>query len=371
MIKRLSALFLLLSCCNIFVSAQSINASIFAKTGRFNTCGVIPILTATYVSGTGSSVVNGTLVCLDPEGSTTINILLSNLTWDQSPTQNWIHGLFFSNNAGVTINSTSLLPPPAGWIFMPGGCTGACPTGGSISGGPGFYFSGPGQSCCPGGESTTTPCDNYGDPTLNCAHSFSIGYQITIRNSILVDGQYALRISASSDGGTGCWNIGDHIISTITFSISTSKCNPVETQLCNPAGSSTLTTSVAGPYQWQMSSDSIQYTPISDNTVYAGTNTNTLTLTNVPSSYYGYRFKCSPQSKIYTLKFVNTWTGAVDTDWGNPGNWSCGAVPDGNTDVIVNSGTVIVSANTSVRSLTLQPGVVFTVNSGVTFTITH
>lgn len=202
---------------------------------------------------------------------------------------------------------------------------------------------------------TTTPCDNYGDGTLNCGHPFSIGFRITISNGVLINGLYPLRLRGSSDGMTGCWNVADNSTShTINLQISTSKCNPVEVQMCNPLGSATLSTTASAPYQWQMSADSVHFNPISDNTIFSGITTNTLTLTNVPSSYYGNRFKCSSLSNIYTLKFLNTWTGAVNTDWDNPANWSCGAVPDGNTDVIINNGIVIVSSNTSVRSLSLQ-----------------
>lgn len=146
---KIAYLFLFLFCNNILVSAQSINAVIASKTGNFNTCGTVSTVTATYVSGTGSAVINGTLTCLDPAGSTIIDLVLNNISWDQGPTMNWIHGLFFPANGGVGINSTTLVAPPMGWVFMSGGCTGGCPSG--LVGGPDFYFSGPGASCCPGG----------------------------------------------------------------------------------------------------------------------------------------------------------------------------------------------------------------------------
>jgi trimeric autotransporter adhesin len=68
----------------------------------------------------------------------------------------------------------------------------------------------------------------------------------------------------------------------------------------------------------------------------------------------------------------NNWTGAVSTAWENPGNWSCGVVADATTDVVINSGTVIVNSNTAIcRTLTLSPGVIFTVNPGFKITIVH
>ena len=55
----------------------------------------------------------------------------------------------------------------------------------------------------------------------------------------------------------------------------------------------------------------------------------------------------------------------------NPGNWSCGVIPDTNTDVIISSGTVILNSNTSVRTLSLGPSVSFTINPGFNLIITH
>jgi hypothetical protein len=68
--------------------------------------------------------------------------------------------------------------------------------------------------------------------------------------------------------------------------------------------------------------------------------------------------------------YNNMWTGAVSTAWENPGNWSCGVVPDSTTNVVINGGTVIVSSNATVKSLTLNPVVNFTIASGYNLTIT-
>ena len=68
---------------------------------------------------------------------------------------------------------------------------------------------------------------------------------------------------------------------------------------------------------------------------------------------------------------MNSWTGSVSTDWENSGNWSCGKVPDSNTDVILNSGTVVLNSNVIIRSLKLNPGVQFINSTGFTLTITH
>jgi pimeloyl-ACP methyl ester carboxylesterase len=73
----------------------------------------------------------------------------------------------------------------------------------------------------------------------------------------------------------------------------------------------------------------------------------------------------------FQRNFTNYWTGAISSAWENPGNWSLNIVPDKNTDVVVNAGTIIVSSNATVKSLSLSPGVSFTVSVPYNFTIDH
>lgn len=68
---------------------------------------------------------------------------------------------------------------------------------------------------------------------------------------------------------------------------------------------------------------------------------------------------------------VNQWTGSVDNNWGTPGNWSCNILPDKNTDVVINNGTVLVNINGTCRSLYTAPSVNFTVATGFTLTVVH
>jgi len=127
-------------------------------------------------------------------------------------------------------------------------------------------------------------------------------------------------------------------------------------------------------YQWQLSTDSVNFNNITDNSVYSGTNADTLHLSNATSSWYGYQFRCvvdGNYSNTFTLRFTDYWTGAINTAWENAGNWSCGSLPDANTDVIINSGTVIVNSNATIRNLSLAPAVNITVNSGFKLTVNH
>ncbi len=126
-------------------------------------------------------------------------------------------------------------------------------------------------------------------------------------------------------------------------------------------------------YQWQLDSGS-GFANINDNSNYTGTNTANLALNNISSSWYGYQYRCimdTLTSSPITLRFSDTWTGTADTLWENPANWRCGQLPDANTDVIINNGTVIVQSNPTIRSLTLAAGVNFMIKPDFIFTISH
>ena len=139
-------------------------------------------------------------------------------------------------------------------------------------------------------------------------------------------------------------------------------------------GNQVISSDITGStYQWQVNIGS-GFANIADNSNYSGSNTINLQLNNIPSSWYGYQYRCMVDgntSYVVYLRFVNTWTGAVNSSWEDPANWSCGVVPDPNTDVIINSGAVGLNSNTSCRSLTINPGVLFIINPGNKLTITH
>ncbi len=146
------------------------------------------------------------------------------------------------------------------------------------------------------------------------------------------------------------------------------------TNLC-PGGNASLSSNISGAsYQWQLSTNNTTFNNISNNANYNNVNTNLLSLTNIPSGWYGYQYRClvdGNYSEKFTIGFSNTWTGAVNNVWENPANWSCGTVPDSNTDVKILSGTIVISSNAVIRSLQINPTVVFTVNTGYNLTITH
>jgi hypothetical protein len=144
------------------------------------------------------------------------------------------------------------------------------------------------------------------------------------------------------------------------------------TEICSSGAISSNVTGIN--YQWQVSTDSIVFTNISNNSFYSGTNSATLQLNNIPTSWRGYQYRClvdGSYSITHTLRFSSYWTGDLNSNWENPGNWSCGKIPDENTDVIINSGAVIVNSNQTVRTLFLAPSVSLTVNAGFKLTTVH
>ncbi len=131
-------------------------------------------------------------------------------------------------------------------------------------------------------------------------------------------------------------------------------------------------------YQWQVNNSSA-YNNISNDSLYEGTTTDTLLINNVSSSMYGSTYRCAitnnsvvSYSPSYPIQFVDTWTGAAGTSlWETPSNWSCNIIPDMNTDVIINSGTVTLSSNAVIRSLSVGVGVSLTINKPYTLNVNH
>ena len=150
---------------------------------------------------------------------------------------------------------------------------------------------------------------------------------------------------------------------------------PFIKQVCNNNGRDSIVSNLNGSYyQWQVNKGDGNFINIYEDSNYSGAYSNKLILVNIPSSWYGYQYLCLVDGKIsnlFSLKFSNIWTGAISSAWENPGNWSCGELPDSNTDVIINSNTINLNSIVSVKSLTIKPGVIFTIGGQGKITITH
>ncbi len=151
-------------------------------------------------------------------------------------------------------------------------------------------------------------------------------------------------------------------------------CENNSSAICHNEATSFTALGSGNTYQWQQNSGN-GFFNISNNSIYGGTGTNKLTLTAPPSNWYGYRYRCLVNSiaaaDTFTIKFAANWLGKVSNAWENPLNWGCGGVPDGNTDVVIPSGTVQVNANADCRSLYTNFGVSVNVVSGANLTVTH
>jgi PKD repeat protein len=172
-------------------------------------------------------------------------------------------------------------------------------------------------------------------------------------------------------------NNGHHVFYTRTVSerILDTLCLRTELSIC-PGGSVLINAQLSGvSYQWQVDQGS-GFTNISNGGVYSNATTSVLSISNAPSSMYGYKYRCQVNGNIYsdthTLKFSATWEGASNTSWNNISNWSCGSLPDANTDVIIKGGKPYypdIISNTTIRSLQLNSGSTVNVAPGVTLTV--
>lgn len=128
-------------------------------------------------------------------------------------------------------------------------------------------------------------------------------------------------------------------------------------------------------YQWQVDTGN-GFENLLNDLVFSGVDDDTLWLSSLPSAFYGYRFRCiatldgtDSVSEVEELKFVNRWTGAVSDEWENTGNWSCGSLPGENTDVIIESGEIVLRSTAGIRSLTMLPGVHIIIDEGAVLNI--
>ena len=146
---------------------------------------------------------------------------------------------------------------------------------------------------------------------------------------------------------------------------------PISLKVC-PGGGAAIPASLAGTsYQWEVNKGNGFVAVVNDSN-HTGATTATLNLVNVPSSFAGYSYRSVINGVAgveVTIRVENQWTGSVDFAWENPANWSCGSIPDANTEVVIKSGYVEVNASTTIRSLVLSPAVSLTIKSGVVLNV--
>lgn len=121
-------------------------------------------------------------------------------------------------------------------------------------------------------------------------------------------------------------------------------------------------------YQWQVNSGS-GFTNLGNGSPYSNVATYTLTITNATTGMSGYLYRCivtgtcgsaTSNSASLTVNSIGQWLGATSSFWSNSANWGCATVPDGTTNVIINSGAsnmpMINVANAICNNLTIASG---------------
>lgn len=145
--------------------------------------------------------------------------------------------------------------------------------------------------------------------------------------------------------------------------------------MCPGANSRTIFNDslLAATHQWQVNTGN-GFTDITDGTNYSGSHTGNLSISNIQPTWNGYIYRCrvnGTEGGEYTVRFVNKWTGAKNSNWEDAGNWECQQVPGENSTVIINQGIVNLNSNVMVYSLSIAPGAVFNAKPGSVITIRH
>lgn len=147
--------------------------------------------------------------------------------------------------------------------------------------------------------------------------------------------------------------------------------------ICPGANTSFSSNTTGTTYQWQVDNGSGNFTNLSNAAPYSTVTASTLTLTAPATNLYGYKYRClvngNSYSATFILKFASSWTGTAGTAWETATNWSCGAIPDANTDVYIGPGKLnypSLNSNRSVRSIQLLNGTALTVTGSQQLTIT-
>jgi gliding motility-associated-like protein len=213
---------------NVF--SQTVNITNISASGHFDpvasgNCNLgLPVITATFLSGTGTTISNGVITCTDPCGTTRVRINMSNIRWSKNPNVNWLHGISFTPaNVTVQVPTGGL---PAGWASF-NSSSGSCNTAGSTTTGVGFYYDGTSQqACCPGITANDgNPSNNYGDVLADCNFDYSFFFDLTFCNSAITNNPLVFSARGTSDYQTGCWTGVDNIgTSRIQFVLATTPC---------------------------------------------------------------------------------------------------------------------------------------------------
>jgi hypothetical protein len=138
--------------------------------------------------------------------------------------------------------------------------------------------------------------------------------------------------------------------------------------ICPNGNKLLVATSQGSTYQWQVNTGS-GFVDIANNSNYSGATNDSLLISNIPSSWYGYQYACKVNGvlgPVTLIKVRSTWTGQLGSSWETAGNWSCGVLPDANTDVYIPTGTpaCILTSERPARTISVQPSSIVRVQPG-------
>ena len=187
---------------------------------------------------------------------------------------------------------------------------------------------------------------------------FTIYFNVVAGTTGLVDINFA-----NAPTTLAVYNSSINLVSNVVY---TKGVLTFSSDVCN-GGNTSVTSEITGAsYQWQLNTGN-GFSNLSNNANYAGTTTITLSFNSISSAFSGYQYRCLINgfaSNIFTLKFRNYFTGAVNTAWENTANWSCGILPDDKTDVVINAGQLKLNTNATCKSITVNNGATFRVAAG-------
>ncbi|MDA3614786.1 right-handed parallel beta-helix repeat-containing protein [Polluticaenibacter yanchengensis] len=161
-------------------------------------------------------------------------------------------------------------------------------------------------------------------------------------------------------------SIPRHTKAIHTFQVSyqyfVSECNTTNTTVNSPLNGTV--------YQWQIW-DGKRFVDLTDGPNYANAKSKSLTLNNILSPVT--IVKCMVDNVFSDPVYVqigNYWTGASNSKWHNPLNWSCTQVPDKNTNVVLNEGDMVeIDGRADCKTLTLNEGATVSIKNNQVLTI--
>ncbi len=142
-------------------------------------------------------------------------------------------------------------------------------------------------------------------------------------------------------------------------------------------GSVSFSSSISGAsYQWQMDyglgfSDVLNTLPGYSDFVITGATSKTLKITGTQGLQINGQVRClvnnSTYSNVSIFKIVAYWNGSVSNAWEDPLNWSCGEIPDRNTEVYIMKNALRlpeINTNAECKKLILYNNSTITIKSG-------